>query len=55
MQCEAGYAPLSTVHDEINHSIQSEKDIKVLQEIQETCIPSLCPFDAAPDVGDHWQ
>ena len=55
MQCEAGYQPLSTVHDEINHSIQSDNDVKILQEIQETCIPSLCPFDAAPDIDNHWQ
>ena len=53
-QCEAGFLPLSFVHDEINHSLENDAQQKICQEIQETCIPSLCPFDATPDISTHW-
>lgn len=55
IQSEMGYQPLSTVHDEINHNVATEKDLKAIQEVQETCIPSLCPFKADPDMGNTWQ
>jgi DNA polymerase I-like protein with 3'-5' exonuclease and polymerase domains len=52
---ESGLKPQLTVHDEINRSVQNEKEALLQKEIMENAIPLQLPVVADMDLGDTWQ
>jgi len=53
--CEAGLMPQLTVHDEINRSVNNEKEALLQKEIMENAIPLKLPVVADLDLGETWQ
>jgi len=52
---EVGLVPQLTVHDEINRSVNNEKEALLQKEIMENAIPLLLPVVVDMDLGDTWQ
>jgi DNA polymerase I-like protein with 3'-5' exonuclease and polymerase domains len=55
LMCESGLMPQLTVHDEINRSVQNEKEALLQKEIMENAIPLQLPVVADMDLDNTWQ
>ena len=51
---KAGYIAHVQVHDELDFSIASSKDVNKIKEIMETCIDLLVPSKVDVELGKSW-
>jgi DNA polymerase I-like protein with 3'-5' exonuclease and polymerase domains len=52
--CEAGFAPMLQVHDELAFSIDSPEQAKELAQIMESAVPLQVPNKCDIEVGPSW-
>jgi DNA polymerase I-like protein with 3'-5' exonuclease and polymerase domains len=49
-----GIIPLIQVHDELDCSVQSEKQANEVKEVMETCVKLEVPSKVDVDLGESW-
>jgi DNA polymerase I-like protein with 3'-5' exonuclease and polymerase domains len=49
-----GHVPHITVHDELDHSVTSSKEIKEIREVMLTCVKLEVPVKVDTDIGPSW-